>query len=98
MKNFLITLVLCIVFVLAAVGNVVAQDEVTLGDTTQAGNLKKSSEAIIHDFFVNVTQSVEGAIHEITSISANELFFHLCRPGNFFFSVQRQINGSGYNA
>lgn len=99
MKNFLITLVLCMVFVLAAVGNVVAQDEVTLGDTSQAGNLKNSSEAIIDDFFFNVTQSVEGAIHEITSISANELFFYLGRPfipfinwywylsANFFFIV-----------
>jgi hypothetical protein len=40
---------------MAAVGNVVAQDGVTLEDTMQAGNLKNSSEAIIDDFFVNVT-------------------------------------------
>ncbi|KUO53603.1 MAG: hypothetical protein APF76_12405 [Desulfitibacter sp. BRH_c19] len=99
MRNLLLTLVLCVVLVLVGAVNVAAQNQVTQGDNTQTNDLENSSEAIIEDFFSNITQSVDGAIHEITSISGNELFFYLGRPfipfinwywflaANFFFMV-----------
>lgn len=43
---------MCIVFAIATVGNVVAQDGVTLEDTMQPGNLENLSETIIDDFLL----------------------------------------------